>query len=300
MASAADNSLRHLRSPNPTERLEAARYFADHAGREHETELRKALSGETVLWIRTALKRAISRISPADMEADLISPATSEDLPQAFVAQLRTEAIETTAGQLIHEIEPILGTLRLAAEREVPNFEESDTRQNLDRFDDLVAALSRLRRAAAAPKIEEFALDALIEAAVGEGSVREGVVIHRRGPHGFVVEGDASLIKLCLSNGLRNAVEATIATDADLTARPITITWNGTDVDYWLAIVDNGIGFKGNLKRAFDIGTTTKAGHFGMGLAIADQAMASLNGTLNLVPSDRGIRFEMRWPKKLG
>jgi signal transduction histidine kinase len=296
MAPAVDISLRRLRSQNPTERLEAARYFADHAGKDHEAELRKALSGETVLWIRTALKRAISRISPADPEADLVSPATQEDLPQAFVAQLRTEAIETTAGQLIHEIEPILGTLRLAAEREVPNFEQSDTRQNLDRFDDLIAALSRLRRAAAAPKIEEFALDALVETAVGEVPIPDGLIVHRRGPHPFVVEGDASLIKLCLSNGLRNAIEATVAT-GDLAARPITITWNGTDVDNWIAIVDNGIGFKGNLKRAFDIGTTTKAGHFGMGLAIADQAMSSLSGTLNLVPSDRGIRFEMRWPK---
>ena len=35
----------------------------------------------------------------------------------------------------------------------------------------------------------------------------------------------------------------------------------------------------------------------GMGLATAQQAMTSLGGSVRLVPGDRGVRFEMRWPK---
>jgi sensor histidine kinase regulating citrate/malate metabolism len=57
------------------------------------------------------------------------------------------------------------------------------------------------------------------------------------------------------------------------------------------------VGFKGNLQRAVEIGTTTKTGHLGMGLAIADQALSSMAGKLILVPNQRGVRFEIRWPK---
>ena len=77
------------------------------------------------------------------------------------------------------------------------------------------------------------------------------------------------------------------------------VSWGTTDVDNWVSIVDVGIGFKGNVQRAFDIGTTTKAGHHGMGLAIANQAIVSMGGGIILVPNERGVRFEMRWPKKM-
>jgi signal transduction histidine kinase len=104
---------------------------------------------------------------------------------------------------------------------------------------------------------------------------------------------------LCLSNGLRNAIEATAGAGGDLGNRPITISWGHTDVDCWVSIMDLGVGFKGNLQRAFEMGTTTKSGHLGMGLAIAYQALASMSGRLMLVPNQRGVRFEMRWPKQL-
>jgi signal transduction histidine kinase len=285
-----------LKSETQTERLEAARYFASHAVAIHETALRDALARERVIWIRAALKRALAKILP-NAEFGAEASVDRDDVPERFAAQVYADALETAASQLIHEVEPVLGTLRLAAEGEIENFADSNTSRNLDRLDDLLAAFSRLRRAASAPKAEEFSLDEAVQRCIQETQVPDGIQIQKAGPLQCIVIGDSSLISLCLGNGLRNAVEATAALSEDARKPPIAVAWGQTDIDYWISIVDSGVGFRGNLQRAFEMGTTTKEGHLGMGLAIANQALGSMGGTLLLVPNARGVRFEMRWPK---
>lgn len=298
MSPSSDAMLRKLRSDSPNERLEAARYFAEYASVSEERALREASAKESVRWIKSALRRAIARISSDPDEDDKPPTINYGDLPEGFAAQVFAEALETTTSQLLHEIEPILGTLRLSAEAEVEGFESSETRRAIERLDDFLSALSRLRQAASAPKIQEFSLDDLIVRCVQETARPSGVQILKTGSVPCIVEGDGALIGLCISNGLRNAVEATMATGTDTTQLPVTVAWGTTDLDYWVSIVDLGIGFKGNLQRAFEIGTTSKDGHLGMGLAIAQQSMTSMQGRVLLVPNERGVRFEMRWPRK--
>jgi signal transduction histidine kinase len=295
----ADTYHRRLKSKSSTIRLEAARYFADHAEVHDEHPLREALANERVQWIRSALQRAIARVSPQSTNGAFKPPIDRDDLPAGFAAQVHAEALETTASQLMHEIEPLLGTLRVAAMEEITDFDDSDTRRALDRLDDFLSALSRLRKAAGAPKSEEFALDETIQRCIDDTPNVEGVPIQSAGPKPCIVEGDSSLISLAFCNGLRNAIEATVAAGGNLAERPIVVSWQTTNTECWISIVDTGIGFKGNLERAFQIGTTTKAGHLGMGLAIADQSLTSMGGQVILVPNERGVRFEMRWPIKV-
>ena len=290
--------LSRLASELPDERLKAARFLAEHATPEHEGQLREALARESVQWIRSALKRAIKRLSStATIEESTSAILNTEDAPERFAAQVYAEALEESTSHIIHEVEPLVGLLRMACEREIgEKFEASSTRQHLDRLDALLDTIARLRRAASAPVNEEFALDELVMRLVQDANPPAGVAIHKSGPQPLVVQGDSSLITLCLANGLRNAIEATSALNTDLSSNPINVTWGQTDIDNWIAVVDVGIGFKGNLQRAFEMGTTTKSGHLGMGLAIARQAISSLSGKLMLVPSERGMKFEMRWP----
>jgi signal transduction histidine kinase len=295
-----DALLRKLRSESATERLEAARFFAAHATAAEEQALREAAARETVTWIKSALRRAVARVSPTAQRADSLASVDTDELPKGFAAQIFAEALETTTAQLLHEVEPILGSLRLSAESEISNFAQSNTKQNLDRLDEFLSALGRLRRAASAPKIDEFALDEAVGRCIDELVRPEGLRLLRAGPTPCVVDGDSSLVSLSISNGLRNAVEASVAANAPLEDVPITVSWGATDIDYWFSIVDQGIGFKGVIQKAFDIGSTTKEGHLGMGLAIVQQSMESLGGRVTLVPNERGVRFELRWPKKAG
>ena len=286
---------RKLASPNPRERLEAARYLAEHALPRHGALIEQALGSEGVAWVAGALKRALLRARP--QRQSVVADDRAELSPE-HTAQIYSEALETTAKQIIHEIEPILGALRLSAQMEVPAFDASDTKRGLDRLESLVASLARLRRAASAPRIQQFALDECIYEWIAEETGGKPVSIVRAGPQGFLIDADRGLIWLCFANGLRNAIDATLAGAAHHgDPADITVNWNATDVDVWISIVDAGIGFRGNVSRAFEIGSTTKAGHLGMGLATAQQAMTSMGGTVRLIPQERGVRFEMRWPK---
>ena len=287
--------LRKLGSSDPRERLEAARYLAEHALAKHVGVIERALAVETVAWVAGALRRALQRAKP--IKAERTTPERP-DLPLDQTVEIYSEALETTAKQIIHEVEPILGALRLSAETEIPDFEGSDTKRGLDRMEALVAGLARLRRAASAPKIEELALAQCIYEWIGQEAGTSPVSVLRAGPKDFTVEADKGLICLSFTNGLRNAIDATLALSAEDGRYPdITVNWGITDKDVWIAIVDAGVGFRGNVARAFEIGSTTKSGHLGMGLATAQQAMTSHGGSVRLIPGERGVRFEMRWPK---
>lgn len=291
----ASSTERKLTSLDPRERLDAARYLAEHAQVKHVALIEKALAVESVAWVASALRRALQRSRPTEEQR---APLERPDLPLDQTAQIYSEALETTAKQIIHEIEPILGSLRLSAETEVPDFDGSDTKRGLDRMAALVDGLARLRRAASAPKIEEFSLAQCIYVWIEEEAGNGPVCILRAGPQECVVEADKGLVCLGFTNGLRNAIDATLALTVEDEHYPaITVNWGVTDQDVWVAIVDSGVGFHGNIARAFEIGSTTKSGHLGMGLATAQQAMTSLGGTIRLIPAERGVRFEMRWPK---
>ncbi|MCL4186747.1 MAG: hypothetical protein KJZ85_04010 [Rhodobacteraceae bacterium] len=287
---------RKLSSADPRDRLEAARFLAENAKNSHIGQIEAALGVETVAWIRSALRRALQKVHP---DAPRVIATVATELPTVHTAQIYSDALETTAAQIIHEIEPILGSLRLSAEAEMLAFEGSETQRGLDRLDALIAGLSRLRRAASAPKLEELALDRCIYSWIAEEAIAgQSIRILRAGPQDCIVEGDKSLICLSFVNGLRNAIDATKALDIENDKYPdVIVNWGVTDVDTWVAIVDSGVGFRGNVARAFDIGSTNKAGHLGMGLATAQQAMTSMDGSVRLIPLERGVRFEMRWPK---
>lgn len=286
---------RKLGSTDPRERLDAARHLAEHADTKQIGLIEGALAVETVAWVTSALKRALQRARPTDSAA---SGPERVELSADQTAQIYSDALETTAKQIIHEIEPILGALRLSAETEMANFDGSDTKRGLERMQALVTGLARLRQAASAPRLEEFALDQCIFAWIAEEVRQKPVSVLRAGPQETVVEGDESLVWLAFVNGLRNAIDATLALPFERERYPeITVNWGVTDVDNWVSIVDAGVGFRGSLSRAFEIGSTTKAGHLGMGLATAQQAMTSLGGSVRLIPGEPGMRFEMRWPK---
>ncbi len=294
-AAVSNELARKLGSADPRERLDAARHLAEYADAKQIGLIERALAVETVAWVTSALRRALQRARPTD-SAEL-GPEHVE-LSADQTAQIYSDALETTSKQIIHEIEPILGALRLSAETEMANFDVSDTKRGLERMEALVAGLARLRRAASAPKLEEFALDQCIFAWIAEEVSQKPVGVLRAGPQETVVEGDKGLVCLAFVNGLRNAIDATLALPVEDERYPeITVNWGATDIDVWVAIVDVGVGFRGSLSRAFEIGSTTKAGHLGMGLATAQQAMMSLGGSVRLIPGERGVRFEMRWPK---
>jgi sensor histidine kinase regulating citrate/malate metabolism len=120
------------------------------------------------------------------------------------------------------------------------------------------------------------------------------------GPQNLVVECDPALLHFSISNGLKNAIEAVQSVKVrapDEAGEPrILISWDQTQTECWITIKDQGPGLSGSATEIVKAGRSTKAGHIGMGLTIAQQAIETMGGALELEPGkEAGTRFEVRW-----
>jgi len=284
-------------SDNLHERLQAARYFSRFAVREDRDVIQAALSRERVAWIKDALKKALEVAlggSGSGTRSVAVQAATEDEVAE----EIYSEAVEETTRRLVHELEPILGALRFYAGKEIPNYPGSRTRKELDRLESLLQAIDTLSEAAGPPAMKEFDLAQLIETTADSVGVGHEVPIRLAGRRPLIALGDPSLVQVALANGLRNAVEATESATSEDGYAPVVVSWDETDRDYYIAILDRGPGLPLGADRAFDGGRTTKKGHLGMGLALADRAVRTMKGKIALTPrQEGGASYEFRWPK---
>lgn len=257
--------------------------------------LQTARAGETVSYVQKSLDSAIRRVR-RDLED--IQATEAELVPPSVMRQVHARAVEEVTRTVLHEVENISGALSLAAAREVPNFESSSVKRQIDRLEKQLEAIIRLKTAAAAPKMEKFSLGQWVTELVAEEAPEVGVEISLVGPQNLLVEGDPRLLRLAVCNGLKNAIEAVAEkkSDGNASTSAIVISWDATDVECWVTIKDDGPGLSGAATDAMPIGRTTKAGHPGMGLMTAKQAMDSHGGSVSLTSGALGgALFEIRW-----
>lgn len=286
------DALENLSSNSSHDRLKGARFLAGNCHPTDLPALRKALRNEAVAYVRSGLELAIKRASKL---ASLTAVDMTEfEIPPDVRAQIRNEVTAEVTGQILHEIAAPVGLIASAAAREIVGYRNSKTHKQVENLKRVFHAIEQLKSAAGSPKPEEFDLAELLEDMVseidGEGAI--GISLHGVKP--MVITSDRALLRLALSNGIRNAIEAA----ADTTnPHAVVVNWGETDVDYWVAVVDQGSGVVGSTESAFGIGKTTKKGHSGFGLAIARQAAETLDGACTLQPATKGgARFELRWP----
>ena len=281
-----------LQSPLPTERLRAARYFSKCATSADLPVLSAALKKESVSYIKRALQSVTQTGSGALVAKEEAEPEISESVRK----DVYNKAVEDVAGTLLHEIAPILGVLRADVAKSLPEYENSRAKHHLDRLVRLLEAIAELMKAAAVPRVESFDFAQLVRDCVEVDGIEAADRISIQGPSPFIITSDRGLLALAISNGLRNAVDATREGQSGL--EPIVINWGAAEAEYWLAILDNGPGLTGPAESAFRLGSSTKQNHSGLGLAIARQAMDSLSGTIRLISSgNKGAIFDMRWCK---
>jgi signal transduction histidine kinase len=287
-----EQAKQYLSSEDPHKRLLAARYFSKNTTAADTEPLRIALRNEDVPWIRFALQKAIDGASGIILQVP--NAVTDEEDRDVQDDDLYAKATEEISQRLVHELRPILKIAIYFAKKELADkYETSRTRLELSRIEELLRAIDTLSKAAAPPLLDEFDLAALIEQAAENESLSRQVIIEKAGPSPLIVFGDKSLVDMAARNGLRNAIEAA----ESVSEGKVVINWGKTDRDYWVAVLDNGIGLPAGADRAFDIGSTSKEGHLGMGLALAKRAIRTMHGNIWLNPrSDGGAAYEFRWP----
>ena len=291
-----EEALELLTSDSAHERLKAARFFARNSDASDVQRLRKALQGETVSYVRTSLNLAIKLVETSASKATAV-PAEELEIPDDLRAQIKNEITEEITGQILHEIASPVGLLAQAASREIPEFESSQTKIYIENLQRVCEAIEQLKGASAVPRPQEFDIASLISDIVATVVGDQPVDISLYGTKPFIISSDQALPSFALSNGIRNAVEAVVALGSN-EPHPIIINWGETDIDYWVAVIDRGVGIVGSVGSAFGIGQTTKRGHSGFGLAVARQAIEALGGSCTLQPAaEGGAHFEIRWEK---
>lgn len=290
-------ALIDLQSDNVNKRLAGARFFSLNASRGDLDVLEKALKNENVRWVKSALIRAIekaNKIAAKNIETtDLLGSDDAHD-----VRGIMATAVEEVTSTILHEFGPIVGILRVNAKRELGEiFENSKTKRTLELLTSLMQSIRDLKSAASAPNYTDEDLHVVISEAVNTlpEEYQRYIVLAEPEPVPFFIKIDKHHLLLALMNGLRNAVDATVVR-SELVTPYIIINWGRAGAENWLAIIDNGAGFTSNSASVLAMGTTTKEGHFGYGLAVAQQAMHTIEGEVFLSnTAEGGARFELRW-----
>jgi signal transduction histidine kinase len=287
-------ALKLLSAKTADDRLRAARCL-NRLGIESDIPaLETALAIETHRWVKSALRKALTSLRGEPGPVAVEEAPDNED--QRMIEQIYAEAVEETTHRLVHEISPVLGRLNVCAASEIPNYEESETKAEWCRLQQLLGAINILSQAASAPVYADFNLVEILEQTVSSETAGKYIKVQLAGPKPFVLFGASNLIQLVITNAVRNSIEAV---DSVKSPEPVIINWDKTDKDYWIAILDRGKGPPPNTHKIYEIGTTTKRGHLGMGLALAKQAARSLGGKIFLAPrKEGGARFELRWPQE--
>lgn len=280
-----------IQSSSITVRLKAARYFSKNATPDDFTLLMNILDSEQVAQIQFVLREALYRIVGDKPNSVCIT----DNVKDTFDVS-ENIAIEFVTHSLLHELSPLVGRLDVFAAQEISNFEHSRTNQIIGRIKLELIAFKKLNTAIHFPVVTEFNLDRVIEDVVSSIEVPDNVEVMLAGQAPHIISSDTSLVELVMSNAVRNAVEASVASRGD--EKNIVITWGETDIDYWIVVLDKGIGLKPDFFKRFALGSSTKVGHLGYGLRLAVKAARSLNGNITL--SERtggGTKFEFRWSK---
>ena len=310
-------------------RLRAARILAQSATSTDRSRLQRIRAVEHNTWVQRALDQALNRAEMCSSVASDASVDESEDehFDEHTYEEIRAKAIEETSKMFLHELRPLIGILDKVANDEIKHYSCSRTKKSVSHIRSFFAAVKKLADASAASTIKEFNLtDLVVRAATDE--VNQGRAIIEQVPEGaidgtsengdaerapletkiklklahrsqVITTGDPSLISLAVANALRNAIEAVSEVQRE-DEGGVTLNWGATDIDNWVAILDEGCGLPQGWDRLTALGVSTKKknrDNLGMGLTIAERAMQSVRGSFQLTPrSALGVSCTIRWP----
>jgi signal transduction histidine kinase len=279
-------------SKRSADRRLAGREIAANPTLVDRSVIEAAFYGETVPQIRQQFASALEALSAqAPVAAEPPAEQARAIYDEAYVKSLRH-----VTERVLHQLNPLIGDIEQTATAEIVDFEASETKTRIGQIKLQIAAIAKLYNATKAAEIEEFDLATVIRDCLPHDLEHNKCLLSFAGPAPLLVQGDPSLITIAVTNGLRNAIEACLPVATPDHKPAIVINWDATDRDYWISILDEGIGFHGSIPGAFDIGTSSK-GHSGHGLPGLRAAMVSLSGTAELIPQkDKGCVLTLTWP----
>jgi signal transduction histidine kinase len=216
----------------------------------------------------------------------------------------RLATLGTAVAKIHHDLGGILSTAAIVSERIVAS-EDPEIRRvaprlmgSIDRALDLTAQILSYARDGVMPLARErVALRPVADEVAeevggsGYGDGRAAPVVTVAIPQGLTVDGDRELLRRCLANLVRNAVQSG--------ARRVTLDAGALGGEVRLTVADDGTGLppraRENLFQPF--AGTARPGGVGLGLAIVREVMRAHGGEIVLERTGPdGTTFLLRFP----
>lgn len=285
--------LASLMSEASHERLTAARRFALVANSGDIAMLRQAYEREGVSFVRRSLAQTLTRLEEGVLPRSIDGP---DDTGRVSVDRnAYWKAVDWITGALLHEILPRVGAIEYEAARAIPDYDNSALSRKVAALTALMDGVEELRAATISSSVTEINLEERLKRCSGFLVIPPNVRLIFDGRGALQCIADPNLLSIAFCNGLKNAIEASAETKE---VPVVIVSWGETEIDYWVTIADEGSGLTGTAEAAFEIGRSTKRGHRGFGLAIARQAMMTIDGSVSLKSNQpSGAIFELRWFK---
>lgn len=288
--------LNWLKSDNAIDRTRAARSLGQAGSSAIVPELSEALRSEDVPWVKRAISDAIRQLSVADRQFNREPDGQALDGDvQIEVEAIQSKAIEESIGQLLHEIDPIVGSITAVASEEINDFENSRLKEELDLLDETLQTFEEWRKVERKPRYSTVNLHGLvvgISEKFRSSDVQFDVLIR----DGLEIIADKRFLRIIFNNVIKNGLESTLLVPSDR-RRPIVINAGIAGDVFWASVVDHGIGLPENREYLLAADQSTKPGHRGMGLGIAHKALSTLGGNWRLQNgASSGAVFEFEIP----
>jgi signal transduction histidine kinase len=220
----------------------------------------------------------------------------------------RLAAMGELASTVAHEVRNPLNAIAMSAQRLAREYPRPDDPSDREELDDLLGVIQR-ESSRINQTVQQFLdyarprrldrqvvtiapwLDEIAQSMAAIAAVR-GVHIVRRAPAALEASIDPTQLREAIDNLLRNAVEAS----AD--GRTVTVDARADGGGVAITVADEGAGIDAaTLPRIFDLYFTTRPEGTGIGLAVAQQIVASHGGTIEVDSEPgRGTRMRVRIP----
>jgi len=204
-----------------------------------------------------------------------------------------------SAHQLGTPISSLSGWIELLGDREGDDLGQRAVNHMASDIERLERVAHRFERIGRPPQQEDVNASEILERVTNYFGARvptlaHAVALELHTTGDLPMKGDAVLIEWALEAVVKNAVDA-------LAGRGGKIVIDGSRLpegDIRIRVTDDGPGVPRDLRRrVFEPGFTTKERGWGIGLALAQRIVAEWHrGSLALVPSERGARFEFILP----
>lgn len=213
------------------------------------------------------------------------------------IEAIKSEAFSESIGHFLHELNPIIGAVRLHTKQEIDNFEDSATYKDLQHLEDIIETFEDWLKVEQAARYRKILISEALDSEIDILKRNYNIAIVNNISSSLEVITDKALFRIIISNVLRNSIQAT--DPANYSSSPILINGGFTDHDLWLSVIDNGSGLKDSQELIITSRFSTKPGNKGFGLAILNKAVRALDGKWELKNGAiRGSEFHLELPIK--